>query len=49
MKRKLRKIANCLVCTIPSQLADVCNFKEGDYVEIVMTANFELKLRKIPS
>ena len=47
MNRKLRKIANCLVVTIPKQICDLYKMKAGDEIEIETDGFAKLKLKDV--
>ena len=46
MERKLRMISGSLVVTIPSQIADLYNFKPGDVLTFEQGGPSELRLKK---
>ena len=46
LKRKLRKVADSLVISIPKQVCDMNNFKDGNYFSIETIGINELRLKK---
>ena len=46
MKRKLRNIAGCLCVTIPKQVCELYNFKDGDKMDIEILSTTKLTLKK---
>lgn len=46
MKRKLRNIAGCLCVTIPKDVCELYDFKNGDEMEINLTPH-DLKQKKL--
>jgi len=46
MERKLREISGSLVITIPKQVCDLYNFRDGDIMQIEPIGFGELKLKK---
>jgi bifunctional DNA-binding transcriptional regulator/antitoxin component of YhaV-PrlF toxin-antitoxin module len=47
MERKLREINGSLVVTIPKQICDIYNMKNGDMLSIESIGYGELRLKKI--
>ena len=47
MERKLREISGSLVITIPKQVCDLYNFKNGDIMSIEHIGFGELRLKKV--
>ena len=47
MERKLREISGSLVITIPKQVCDLYNFRNGDVMSIEPIGVGELRLRKV--
>jgi len=46
LRRKLRRAGNSLVLTIPSQVAEMCGFKNGDIVEVEAIGKEALRVSK---
>ena len=47
IKRKVRMFGESLAITVPSQIAELHNIKEGDYMEFEPIGTGEFKLKKI--
>lgn len=47
LTRKARKVAGSLVITIPSQLAEANDIKDGDTIEIIPVGFGEFKIKKV--
>lgn len=47
MGHKLREMGGSLIITIPKQLCDLYNFKDGDMLSIEPIGISELKLKKL--
>jgi len=47
IKRKVRICGESLAITIPSQIAELHNIKEGDYMEFEPIGTGEFKIRKV--
>ena len=47
MERKLRLVHDSLVITIPKQVCDLYNFRDGDIMSIEPIGIGELRLRKV--
>ncbi len=45
-KVKLRRVASSLVVTIPKDIAEALNWKEGDAIEITVTGPKAIQLSK---
>ncbi len=47
IKRKVRMCGESLAITIPSQIAEMHNIREGDYMEFTPIGSGEFKLKKV--
>ena len=47
IKRKVRMCGESLAVTIPSQIAELHNIKEGDYMEFKSIGSGEFKIKKV--
>ncbi len=47
IKRKVRMCGDSLAITIPSQIAELHNIKEGDYMEFEPIGSGEFKIKKM--
>ncbi len=47
LKRKIRKAGHSVVVTLPSQLAELANLREGDFVEFEYLGRGALRIEKV--